>query len=79
MRAKVFVQLRAGVLDTQGKAVATALIDLGFGEVLSARVGKLIELELEGNDRAAAEGRVQAMCEHLLANAVIETYSIEIE
>ena len=59
--------------------MANALRELGFGEVLSARVGKVIELELEGSDRAAAEGRVKAMCEHLLANAVIETYSIEIE
>lgn len=78
MRARVFVQLRAGVLDTQGKAVASALGDLGFGEVQSARVGKLIELELSGLDRAAAEDRVKAMCEALLANAVIETFSIEI-
>lgn len=78
MRARVFVVLRAGVLDTQGKAVASALIELGFGEVQGARVGKLIELELAGSDRAAAESRVNAMCAQLLANSVIETYSIEI-
>ncbi len=79
MRARVIVGLRPGVLDTQGKTVANALRELGFGEVLSARVGKVIELELTSSDHAAAQIEIKAMCEQLLANAVIETYSIEIE
>lgn len=78
MRARVFVGLRPGVLDTQGKAVANALRELGFQDVASARVGKIIELELTSSDHAAAQRDVQAMCEQLLANSVIETYQIEI-
>lgn len=78
MRARVFVGLRAGVLDTQGKAVANALRELGFEGVTGARVGKIIELELTSSDHAGARQEVQAMCEQLLANTVIETYHIEI-
>ncbi len=79
MRARVFVGLRPGVLDTQGKAVANALRELGFSAVAGARVGKVIELELTSSDHAAAQIEIKAMCEQLLANTVIETYQIEIE
>ena len=79
MRAKVHVSLKQGVLDPQGKAVGDALGRLGFGEVGGVRVGKTIELELkDGVSKADAEKRVKEMCEKLLANTVIERYSIEI-
>jgi len=78
MKAIVTVGLKPGVLDVQGKAVANALHDLGFGDVEDARVGKVIELDLAGQDRAAAHAKVKEMCERLLANTVIESYRIEI-
>lgn len=78
MKAIVTVGLKPGVLDVQGKAVANALVDLGFGDVADARVGKVIEIDLKGQDRDAAHASVKAMCERLLANTVIESYRIEI-
>ena len=78
MKARVLVMSRAGVLDPQGKAVAQALAGLGFEGVEAARQGKVIELELAETDPAAAETAVAAMCERLLANPVIEDYTIEI-
>lgn len=78
MKAIVTVGLKPGVLDTAGKAVTGALQELGFASVTGARIGKLIELELTATDRAAAEAEVKAMCDKLLANPVIETYSVEI-
>lgn len=79
MKAIVHVSLKAGVLDPQGKAVADTLTRMGYGEVAGARVGKVIELELDGAaDKAAAEARVKEMCEKLLANTVIESYRIEL-
>jgi phosphoribosylformylglycinamidine synthase len=79
MKAIVTVGLKAGVLDVQGKAVANALQGLGFGGVTGARVGKVIELDLDATDAAAAEAEVKAMCEKLLANPVIESYRVEIK
>jgi phosphoribosylformylglycinamidine synthase len=79
MKALVHVGLKPGVLDVQGKAVAGALKDLGFPSVVSARVNKMIELELDdGLDAAAAEAQVREMCEKLLANTVIESYRVQI-
>lgn len=79
MKAIVHVDLKPGVLDPQGKAVADTLVRMGFSEVSGARIGKVIELELDdGLDRAAAEARVTEMCETLLANTVIERYRVEI-
>ncbi len=79
MKAIVTVGLKPGVLDVQGKAVAGALKELGFGAVADARVGKRIESELDGSlDPAAAEAQVKDMCEQLLANTVIESYRVEI-
>jgi phosphoribosylformylglycinamidine synthase len=79
MKAIVTVGLKPGVLDVQGKAVARALADLGFAAVTEARVGKVIELDLEGvADRGEAERQVKDMCEKLLANTVIESYRVEI-
>ncbi len=78
MKARVLVMPRAGVLDPQGKAVAQALAGLGFEGVEAARQGKVLELELAETDPAAAEAALAAMCERLLANPVIEDYTIEI-
>jgi len=79
MRARVHVRLKDGVLDPQGAAIGHALGQLGFQGVAGVRQGKLIELELEQQDRAAAEAEVRAMCEQLLANPVIETFSVSLE
>jgi phosphoribosylformylglycinamidine synthase len=79
MKAIVTVGLKAGVLDVQGKAVASALQGLGFAGVSGARVGKVIELDLTATDASAAEAEVKAMCEKLLANPVIESYRVEIK
>ncbi len=79
MKAIVTVGLKPGVLDVQGKAVAGALKDLGFGAVEDARVGKVIEIHLDGNiDPDTAKAQVTEMCEKLLANTVIESYRVEI-
>jgi phosphoribosylformylglycinamidine synthase subunit PurS len=77
MKAKVKVTLKNGVLDPQGKAIEGALGSLGFGGVDSVRQGKYFEIELAEKDRAKAEAQVKAMCEKLIANTVIENYSIE--
>ena len=78
MKAKIHVYLKPGVLDPQGAAVAGALRNMGYDEVEDARQGKLIELDLSGEDAAAARSRVDEMCQKLLSNPVIESYSIEI-
>jgi phosphoribosylformylglycinamidine synthase subunit PurS len=78
VKAVVHVMLKAGVLDPQGEAVRHALGALGFANIEAVRQGKLIELDLAHQDRAAAEVEVTAMCEKLLANTVIESYRIEI-
>lgn len=79
MKARVEIRLRPDVLDPQGKAIGQALGGLGFDGVGNVRQGKLIEIDLDGRDRAQAEADVRAMCERLLANPVIEDYEIEIE
>ena len=78
MKARVHVMLKAGVLDPQGKAIGNALHSLGFDAVGDVRQGKVIEIELAETDRAKAEASVADMCKQLLANTVIETYSVEI-
>jgi len=78
MKARVHVTLKEGVLDPQGKAVQNALGGLGFDGVEEVRQGKFLELELKDTDAGAAEDRVKAMCEKLLANTVIENYTVEI-
>jgi phosphoribosylformylglycinamidine synthase subunit PurS len=77
MKARVQVMLKQGVLDPQGEAVRHALGSLGFQGVEGVRQGKVIELDMVETDRARAEAEVRAMCEKLLANTVIERYSVE--
>jgi len=76
IKARVTVTLKNGVLDPQGKAIEGALSALGFEGVGHVRQGKVFDLELEGSDPAKAEADVKSMCEKLLANSVIENYSI---
>jgi phosphoribosylformylglycinamidine synthase len=78
MKARIEVMLRDGVLDPQAEAVGHALASLGFSGITGVRQGKLIELELDRTDPVAAEAEVREMCDRLLANAVIERYSIQI-
>ena len=76
MKARIFVTLKSGVLDPQGQAIQGALGALGFDGIGSVRQGKVFDIELA--DATDTEARLKAMCEKLLANTVIENYSIEI-
>ncbi|TGN60450.1 phosphoribosylformylglycinamidine synthase subunit PurS [Paracoccus liaowanqingii] len=78
MKARVTIMLKDGVLDPQGEAIRHALGGLGHKDVSGVRQGKLIELDLTATDAEAARAEVEAMCKDLLANTVIEKYSIEI-
>lgn len=78
MKARVHVMLKDGVLDPQGAAVRHALGTLGFSGVKDVRQGKVIELDLDATDAKAAAAEVKAMCDKLLANTVIEKYTVEI-
>jgi phosphoribosylformylglycinamidine synthase subunit PurS len=80
LKARVHVMLKDGVLDPQGEAVRHALGSLGFDGIQAVRQGKVIELDLDldATDTTAAEETVRQMCEKLLANTVIERYSVEI-
>ena len=77
MKATVAVRPKPGILDPQGEAVRGSLQHLGF-DVTEARVGRLVELELDATDPAHAKAEVERMCEQLLANPLIETFQIEI-
>ncbi|MFQ5902724.1 MAG: phosphoribosylformylglycinamidine synthase subunit PurS [Candidatus Binatia bacterium] len=79
MRVKIFVSLKKGVLDPQGKAVERSLHTLGYREVQDVRMGKYLEVHLDASSRKAAEGRIREMCQKLLSNPVIEDYRFEIE
>ncbi len=78
MLARVSVTLKSGVLDPQGKAIEGALHTLGVEGISSVRQGKLFEIELDAHDRAEAEELLRQACDKLLANTVIENYSIHI-
>ncbi|HPG01823.1 MAG: phosphoribosylformylglycinamidine synthase subunit PurS [Hyphomicrobiales bacterium] len=78
MKARVVVTLKNGVLDPQGKAIEGALKSLGVEGVASVRQGKVFDLEIEGQDKAAASASLQAACEKLLANTVIENFKIDL-
>ena len=78
MKARVTITLKNGVLDPQGKAIEGALGALGFSGVESVRQGKIIDVEIDESDAATAEAHIDQMCRKLLANTVIENYSIEL-
>ena len=77
MRATVLVRPKAGILDPQGQAVESSLRQLGFA-VDEARVGRVVDLEVETTDPAEARAELQRMCEQLLANPLIESFEIEV-
>jgi len=77
MKATVLVRPKHGILDPQGQAVESSLRQLGFA-VGEARVGRVVDLEVESNDPAGASAEVERMCEQLLANPLIESYEIEL-
>lgn len=77
MRFVVTIQRRDGIADPEGVATLRALRDLGYGEVGEVHFGRTVVVEVEGDDRVTAQGRVVEMCERLLANPVIEDYRVE--
>jgi phosphoribosylformylglycinamidine synthase len=78
LKARVFIMPKEGVLDPQGKAIAHALQTLGFSGVGEVRQGKVIDLDLAETDQARARAQLDAMCQKLLANTVIESYRVEL-
>ena len=79
MKAKIHITLKNGVLDPQGKAVQHALGSLGFAGVGDVRIGKYVELDLAETDKAKAKASIEQMCKTLLANTVIENYTIDLD
>ena len=77
MKATVLVRPKPGILDPQGEAVENSLRQLGF-PVAEARVGRLVDLEVEAGDAEEARARLAQMCEQLLANPLIESYEVEV-
>jgi phosphoribosylformylglycinamidine synthase PurS subunit len=77
MRFQVLVRLKAGVLDVQGKAIETGLKDKHFDGFKNVRVGRVVELEVEGVSADKARAQVNEVCRLLLANPVIEEYEIK--
>ncbi len=77
MKATVLVRPKPGILDPQGQAVESSLRHLGFA-VSAARVGRLVEIEVETTNAAEARSEIERMCEQLLANPLIESYEIEL-
>jgi phosphoribosylformylglycinamidine synthase len=78
MKARVYVTLKSGILDPQGKAIEGALKSLGVEGVSSVRQGKVFDIEVDATDRAKAEAALKAAAEKLLANTVIENYRVEV-
>ena len=77
MRARVLVRLKPGIMDVQGAAVKRALAGLGFSELNDLRIGKVIEIDLDEPTPDGARARVGEMCRQLLANPILEDYTIE--
>jgi phosphoribosylformylglycinamidine synthase len=78
MLARVFVTLKPGVLDPAGKAVEHSLRSLGFADVGSVRLGKYIELSIDGQDAQKVKAEAEEMCKKLLANTVVENFRVEV-
>lgn len=79
VKATVRVELKDGVLDPQGVTIKNALVDMGYPEVSNVKSGKIFDLEVEAEDGEAAKPKIEEMCAKLLANPVIEKYSIEVQ
>ncbi|MDE2648315.1 MAG: phosphoribosylformylglycinamidine synthase subunit PurS [Paracoccaceae bacterium] len=78
MKVRVHVMPKDGLLDPQGEAINIALVNMGFAEVKNVKQGKVIELELEEEDKIVVKNRVEEMCQKLLANSVIESFQVEV-
>lgn len=78
MKVRVHVMPKEGLLDPQGEAINLALVNMGFAEVKNVKQGKVIELELEEEDKIVVKNRVEDMCQKLLANSVIESFQMEV-
>jgi phosphoribosylformylglycinamidine synthase subunit PurS len=78
VKARVLVRPKPGILDPQGEAVESSLRQLGFS-VADARIGRVVDLEMDASDPAEARTEIERMCEQLLANPLIESYEIEIQ
>ena len=79
MKVRVLIRLKTGILDVQGAAVQRALAGLGFADARELRVGKLIEVDVDAPTAERAQARVDEMCKKLLANTILEDYTIEAE
>ncbi len=79
MRIKIYVTLKEGILDPQGKAVQHSLDTLGYTSVKDVRIGKYIEIDIGDPSKEAVEARIKEMCHKLLANPIIEDYRYEID
>ena len=77
MKLRVLIRLKPGILDVQGSAVQRALAGLGFADLRELRVGKLVDIDIDAPTPAAARQRVDEMCRKLLANTILEDYTIE--
>jgi phosphoribosylformylglycinamidine synthase PurS subunit len=77
MKARVLIRLKRGILDVQGNAVKRALEGLGYTELADVRVGKVVDIDIDAPDPAVARARVDEMCKRLLANPVIEDFTVE--
>jgi phosphoribosylformylglycinamidine synthase len=77
VKLRVLVRLRPGIMDVQGAAVQRALVGLGFGDLRDLRVGKVIEVDVDAPSVEAARARLDDMCKQLLANPILEDYTIE--
>lgn len=78
MKGQVVVRLKPEVLDPQGVTISKALVQLGYDEVTELRAGKVFDIEIDTDDRAAAEAKLHEMARELLANPVIENYSVRL-
>ena len=78
MKARVLIRLKASILDVQGASVQRALEGLGFHEVRGVRIGKVLDVDLDGESREEARRRIGEMCARLLVNPVIEDFSVEV-
>lgn len=79
LNAKIYITLKKGILDPQGKTIQQSLLSLGHSEVKEIRVGKIIEIKMNELSKKKAETKLKEMCEKLLANTVIEDYRFEIK